>query len=364
MMVGNESHPQDAVKVRGDRLSAGLDQALEPIYLVAGDEPLLVNEAADAIRAAARRQGFEEREVHVAQRGFDWAALQASCDNLSLFAARRLVELRLPTGKPGDQGSKALVRYAGDPPADVLLLVTAPKLDRGTASSRWVKALEGAGCQVDIRAPDERQLPRWIETRMRSLGLEPSAEAVRFLAERVEGNLLAAVQEMEKLLLLRGARDGKLAVDLEAVREAVADSARYDVFQLVDAAVAGNAGRALHVLEGLWAEGVAAPLILWALTRELRQLNRLAWRVEHGESLDAAFTAEHVWYQRKQVLSRALRQRDAGAWRALLMQAAAVERVVKGVRPGSALAELRGLVAGLAGVAEVAALAASRQIVA
>ena len=181
---------------------------------------------------------------------------------------------------------------------------------------------------------------------MCSRGLPPTPDAVRFLAERVEGNLLAAVQEMDKLELLRGLGP----VDVDAVREAVSDSARFDVFQLADAAVAGRADRALRILDGLWAEGVAAPLIVWVLARELRVLNRLAWEMEHGKTLEAAMAAARIWQQRKPVLAAALKRCNAREWRGLLMRAAAVERVVKGVQRGNVLEQLTGLVADLAGV--------------
>ena len=240
------------MKVSSNQLSQHLQSSLLPCYLVSGDEPLLVQEALDAIRQKARSDGFESRDLHVATTGFDWADLSASAGNLSLFAEKRIIELQLPTGKPGRQGSVTIVDMIAQTGSDILFIVRTPKLDRNTASSKWAKALEAAGGLVQVWPIGPRELVPWIHGRMRAAGLQPDRDAVRLIADRVEGNLLAAQQEIEKLRLICG--EGPVTVaDADA---AVADSSRFDVYKLVDAAVAGDAKRALRILGGVRTEGL------------------------------------------------------------------------------------------------------------
>ncbi|MGH8494659.1 MAG: DNA polymerase III subunit delta [Gammaproteobacteria bacterium] len=331
------------MKLSPDKLPARLSRSLAPVYLVSGDEPLLVGEACDAIRAAARVAGFTERTVHVAERGFDWAALESSSANLSLFAEKRILEIRLPTGKPGTAGGAALAELAELRPPDTLLLVVTPKLDSRTPV--WAKRLDAAGVAVQVWPVDAPRLPRWIDARMRSHGLQPEREAVALLAERVEGNLLAASQEIEKLLLLAGPGP----VDVETVRRAVADSARFDVYQLGDAALAGEPARALRILDGLRAEGVEPPLVLWALARELRSLATAACQMRAGRTADQALAAARVWPRRQGLVRQALARHDADSACALVESAARADRVVKGNLPGKPWPRLSGLVAALAG---------------
>ena len=259
------------MKINVRQLGAQLSRGLVPIYLVAGDEPLLVSEAAATIRAAAREAGFEQRDLHFAERGFKWNDIEAGADNLSLFAARRIVELRLPTPRPGDSGSKALQRLASDPDPDRVILVVTSKLDSAASRSRWVKAIGDAGLVVQVWPIDRAELPRWIERRAASMRLRMSREATEILADRVEGNLLAADQELKKLAILTG----ELTVDAEQVLASVADSARFDVFLFADAFLGGDARRVFDVLSGLRAEGVQPVLVSWAIARELGLLSRL-----------------------------------------------------------------------------------------
>ncbi|MEM9057212.1 MAG: DNA polymerase III subunit delta [Pseudomonadota bacterium] len=314
------------MKVSARSLATHLKKPLAPVYLVTGAEPLLVDEALDALRDAARRQGYSERVAHIAERGFDWSELLASSANLSLFGDRRLIEVRLPTGKPGTVGAKALTRYAAEPPGDCLLVVICPKLDRSSASSAWVKKLSAAGVMVPIYPVKAAEFPAWLKARMRKRGLTPAESAVHLLAERTEGNLLAANQEIEKLLLLHG--PGK--VDGVAVAQAVADSARFDVFGLSDAALGGDPARALRVLDGVRAEGVEPVLVLWALARDIRTLASAAWHCDRGLKRDAAMAAAHVWHERKPIMGRALaRHKGAGGVHSLLEQAGRVDRAIK-----------------------------------
>ena len=238
------------MKIRANQLSSHLKNSLAPCYLVTGDEHLLVAEALDAIRDAARAKGFGTRELHVATTGFDWGQLAASTGNLSLFAEQRIVELRLPTGKPGRAGGQAIEDLVAQAGPDLLFIVTGPKLDGGTAKSKWVKALEQKGVSLPVWPIGLRELPGWIANRMRQAGLQPERDAVALIADRVEGNLLAASQEIEKLRLLLG--EGKVTV--ADVTNAVARSSRYDVYKLTDAAMSGDAARAVRILAGLRAD--------------------------------------------------------------------------------------------------------------
>jgi DNA polymerase III subunit delta len=333
------------MQLRPEQLDAHLKKPLAPVYFISGDEPLRVLEAADAVRAAARAQGYEEREVLTVQAGFDWNSLLAGAGNLSLFAQRRVIDLRLPTGKPGDAGAKALREYAGRPPEDTLLLITAGKLEPAARNSKWVQALEQAGVMIPVWPLGAGEYSAWVQARMRRRGLEPSPEAVRMLADRVEGNLLACVQEIDKLFLLRGAG----AVDANDVLQLVADHARYDVYGLVDAALAGQAARTVHMLQGLRAEGTAPPVVLWALARELRQLAGMAAAVAAGDSIPAVLATYRVWANRKGLVGAALKRLTAARTRVLLRQCARLDRVCKGQAAGNAWDELLQLSLQLAG---------------
>ena len=230
------------MKLAPAQLAKHLQGSLAPVYIVSGDDPLLCQEAADAIRTAARQQGFDERQVFSADASFDWGTLLQAGASMSLFAEKRLLELRLPSGKPGDKGAAALIEYCSGPAEDTLLLVSLPKLDGSAQKTKWGKALiEGPQTQfVQIWPVDASQLPQWIRQRLSHAGLSASQDAVELIAARVEGNLLAAAQEVEKLKLM--AEEGQITV--ETVQAAVADSARFDVFGLVDAVLNGEAAHA------------------------------------------------------------------------------------------------------------------------
>ena len=319
-----------------EQLEAGLARRLAPAYLIAGDEPLLIQECADAIRRRARELGFAEREVYAVERGFDWAAFAGELSSLSLFAARRLIELRLKTPAAADGGAELFARFAANPPDDILLLAISPKLGGRGQQPAWVKAFAQAGELVEVRPVEPPELPSWIQGRLRRAGLRADAEAVRLLAERVEGNLLAAHQEIEKLRLLHGEGD----VDAEAVRAAVADSARFDIFKLADAAVAGDLARALRILAGLQAEGLAIPQVLWPLVREIRGLVRVRWLMDEGLALQAAMQRAGVWRNRTGMVARALARHDGRSLRDLARHAALVDRVSKGALPGNLVTAL------------------------
>ncbi|WP_194792121.1 DNA polymerase III subunit delta [Pseudomonas sp. UFMG81] len=337
------------MKLAPAQLNKHLQGQLAPVYIVSGDDPLLCQEAADAIRATARQQGYDERQVFSADANFDWGNLLLAGASLSLFAQRRLLELRLPSGKPGDKGAAALMEYCANPAEDTLLLISLPKLDGSAQKTKWGKALiEGTHCQfIQIWPVDAQQLPQWINQRLSQAGLSAQRDAVDLIAARVEGNLLAAAQEIEKLKLLAEGNQ----ITVETVQAAVADSARFDVFGLVDAILNGEAGHALRMLEGLRGEGVEPPVILWALARELRLLAGLAQQFSQGVPLDKAFSQARppVWDKRRPLVSKALQRLSAQRWAMLLQDAQRIDAQIKGQAEGSpwtSLARLSLLMAG------------------
>jgi len=328
------------------------NQRLAPVYLVAGDEPLQQTEVVDLLRKQARGEGFTEREVFDATvSGFDWRELAGAGASLSLFAERRLFELRLGSGGIGREGADALVAYVGDLPPDVLLIATCNTYDAKLKKARWVKALDQAGVVVECQLPKGGELPNWVTRRMRDRGLVPDREAVELLVDRVEGNLVAAAQEIDKLLLLNGA--GK--VDADAVLRSVTDSARYSVYDLVDATVGGKLGRGLRVLDGLRGEGSPPALVLWALTREVRGVCSMARDVAAGQQVPRVLEAHRVWSSRKRVIGDALRRAGDTHWANGLRGCARADRVIKGRERGDAWRALRELVTALAGGPDLAA---------
>lgn len=320
------------MKLAPDRLAGQLKGALAPVYLVAGDEPLQREEGADLIRAAARAQGYTDREVFMAERGFDWQALLLAGASLSLFATKRILEVRLPTGKPGTKGAEALMAYAADPAADTLLLVICDERPEGAAS--WISALDRAGVYLQVWPVEPKAVPAWVSQRLKSKGFQATPDAVALIAGRVEGNLLAAAQEVDKLALLY---DGGV-LDAEAVAEAVSDSARFDAFKLVDAALAGDVPRTVRVLEGLQAEGEEPVLVLGALLRQLKELASLSIEIESGQAPQRVLAG--IWERRRPLVQSALRRRKARGWQELLRRAQAADLVLKGRAPGRAWDEL------------------------
>ena len=302
------------MKISANQLSSSVQKALLPCYLITGDEPLLVQEALDTIRISARQLEFGVRELHVASPGFDWLELSNSGANLSLFAKKRIIELRLPSGKPGRQGSATILELLENANDKLLILISTPKLNRSTAASKWAKTAESRGALVQVWPVDRREFPSWIGRRMQKAGLKPDRNAVRLIADRVEGNLLAADQEIEKLRLLMG----ESAISADDVNEAVANNSRYDVYKLADAAVGGELSRALRVLGSIRAEGVEPIIVVWALTRELRVLGKLANMVQSEVELGSALQKLGVWRNRHGIVrSCVARHRTADFYRLL-----------------------------------------------
>ncbi len=318
------------MKIQANQLSSHLKKSLAPCYLVTGDEHLLVAEALDAIRAVARERGFSMRELHVATSAFDWAQLTASSGNLSLFAEQRIIELRLPTGKPGRAGGQAIIELAEQAGPETLFIVTAPKLDRNVAASKWAKTIDQKGVSLSIWPIGVRELPGWIANRMRSAGLQPERDVVTLIADRVEGNLLAAGQEIEKLRLLLG--EGPVSV--EDVSNAVANSSRYDVYKLADAALAGEATRAVKILGGLRSEGVEPVIIMWALARELRTLSSLDDVIRRGGDLGSAMQKNGVWRNRQGLVRSCIGRHKHGSFHRMLKATGRADAAAKGQRSG------------------------------
>jgi DNA polymerase-3 subunit delta len=333
------------LRLNSDQLRQALGRGLARAYLVSGDEPLLVGEAADAIRAAARGEGYADRSVFFIDRTFAWDDLRQATQSLSLFAERRLFELRMPSGKP-DKGAAALIDIATRPPPDTVCLVITDKLDRKTSETPWVRAFEKHGVWVPIWSVETAALPGWLRARASALKVDMEPEAAQLIVERVEGNLLAAKQELEKLALLaNGERIGT-----ELVLRSVGDSARYDVFQLGEAAAAGDAERALRILLGLKSEGVEPTLILWALIRELRGL----WQARERSRLRSNGQGGG-WNQAATPSARALARIGKMPLARLLRQAHQSDRIIKGLAGGDAWMAVTGLVGGMTGALQATA---------
>ncbi|CAN5444561.1 DNA polymerase III subunit delta [soil metagenome] len=322
------------MQIRADQIASQLQKGMRPIYTVWGDEPLLAQEAGDAIRAAARAAGCTERQVHtVAGAHFDWSGLLGASQALSLFADRQLIEIRIPSGKPGKDGSEALQRYCQHLNDDVITLVQLPKLDRQQQTSAWFTALDAAGVTVRVDPIDRKALPQWIAQRLaaqgqRVQGGEAGQRTLAFFADRVEGNLLAAHQEIQKLGLLYGA--GELA--FEQIEAAVLNVARYDVFKLGEAVLAGQVGRALRMLEGLQAEGEAAVLVHWTLAEDIRGLKRVKDAVNAGKPLPMALRESRVWGAKERLFERAVPLLTDNAVAHLLEAAQVCDGLVKGLK--------------------------------
>lgn len=331
------------MRITSDQLAHNLQRGLGAFYLIFGDEALLALEAADLLRARARQAGFSERHLFIVDTGFDWKALLAEGNSLSLFAEKRILELRIPSGKPGKEGAEALQRYCARLPEDTLSLLCLPALDRQTQASKWFQAVEAAGVAVEARAVSREQLPRWLLGRLAAQGQQADAATLDFLASRVEGNLLAAHQEIQKLGLLFDA--GMLALD--DVKQSVLDVARYDAFTLGPAILSGDRVQFVRVLEGLRGEGVAPPLILWALTEEARALGRVLSLLESGVQLEQALRDARVWGARRNLMPQAVRRVNGAIIKRALHHASDIDRLIKGLGSGDAWDELLQLGLGL-----------------
>jgi len=334
----------EAMQINADQLTRQLERGLAPLYLVSGDEPLQSDECSKAIRRRAETAGCHERSVFTAGLGFDWDGLRTATQSLSLFAERRLIELRLPTGRPGEAGAALLAELTENPSADIVLLVITGKLDKAQRESHWVKAIETAGTLVVIWPLDAQKLPAWLAQRFAARGLHPEAGVVDLLAWHLEGNMLAAAQEVDKLAML--CSDGH--VRLADVEESLADSARFSIYQLVDAALAGEVAAARRILASLHADGTEPILILWALARELRGLAQMGQELARGKPESSVLA--RAWAQRRTLVGKALRRHPASVWLGFVRRGAQLDRILKGRETGDLWLELERLLLAVAGL--------------
>ncbi|GFO72071.1 DNA polymerase III subunit delta [Bathymodiolus japonicus methanotrophic gill symbiont] len=313
-----------------EQLTAALARKLAPIYFISGDELLQSGEAADAVRLAAKNAGYENRELLTVDRHFNWGDFLQSADSLSIFSDKKIIDLRMPSGKPGMEGSKALVSYCERLPEDTLLLITSGKVDKSTKKSKWLTTLEKHGVVLQVWPLEGTDLAKWIGQRMQRRGLSTDSKGLGIISSRVEGNLLAASQEVEKLYVLYG--QGKLTG--QQIAKVVTDASRYDVFNLVDAALSGRVDRVNKILLGVQHEGIAAPVVLWALSREIRSLISIQQKIDSGQPRNRVFMQQQVWDKRQKVVNDALARLSRKKLMNTLLIAARADRQIKGEQLG------------------------------
>jgi DNA polymerase III subunit delta len=315
------------MQIKSEQLVQRLQQNTLPIIWISGDDPLLVQEACDTVRQFAKAQGFGERHIMDAGKGFDWNLLLASANELSLFAERKLIDLRIGQARLEEDARTALMGYLENPNPDNLLLLTTAKIDKQAQGTKWFKALEAQCLFCPLWPVSERELPGWIRQRLQKLGLGADNDAVQVLADKIEGNLLAAAQEIEKLRILVAGDH----LDVATVLEAVQDSSRYGIFSLTDACLAGNAERALKILQHLEAEGEDCLFIVNMLCRELRSLSAMRGELDSGHNINGVLQNHRVWSSRSQIVTRALQLHDQKSMLDLLDRARKVDQAVKGL---------------------------------
>ena len=318
------------MRCKPDQLSCALKKSLSPVFFVTGDEPLQLGEAADLVRSAARSAGYSAREIISIDQGNEWPQLSVEADSFSVFTEKKLIDLRLPSGKPGAEGGKALIAYCKNPPEDTVLLITAGKIDSAAQKSQWFQAIDQLGSVVQVWPLQGQDLLHWLQRRAEQKGMRLEMDAAKALAARIEGNLLAAAQEVEKLYILYGSA----GISKVMIETAVADSARFDVFKLAEALLSGKLNRAVKILTGLKAEGVAAPVVLWALSREARILLDIQFELKQGQQQEAVFKRHQIWDKRKQVVTDALHRLSTKRIQSLLISSAKTDRQIKGQLAG------------------------------
>ncbi len=310
------------MKLKTEQLGGHLKKQLASIYIVSGDEPLLVQEACDLIRRACKHYGIEERELMHAEAGFDWNELLDQTNAMSLFASRRLIEVRIPNGKPSDKG-KALLEVTQNPNPDNVMLIVTPRLDAASQKTKWFKAIEAAGVFIPIWPIDRNQLPGWLQRRIQAAGMSASQDAVALFAQRIEGNLLAGVQEIEKMRMM-----GSQQISVELIEEATADSARYDAFALADSCLLGNIGDASRILNHLKAEGHEAIMILGALILKIRHL--ISLQAYGPQRLTEGFKSHNIWLKQQPPFKSALSRLSQADLYRCLQTAEQTDRAIKG----------------------------------
>ncbi len=320
------------MRIKAEQLENELKKTLHPVYLVTGDEPLLLQEALDSVRLHCKNLGFDERKILEVDRKFEWSSLNEEANTLSLFAEKTLTELRLGKSTPGIPGANALQQYCDNLPEDKVLLIIADKLDASTLKSKWCSRLEQTGGLVQIWPINLHEMPRWIAQRANKMGLKLAREAVALLADRLEGNLLAAQQELEKLKLLHP--NNSIEISTDDVLESVSDASRYDVFNLTDACLAGKAKQSAKIISHLRLEGLEVTFVLWALSKEIRLLLHLSQALNKGQPLPALFKQHRIIQKRQAGLSAAAQKHSPQTLLGLLDQCKKVDDLIKGVEKG------------------------------
>ena len=322
--------------ITSEDLPRHLSSGLKPLYVVYGDALLLSIEAADSIRVAAREAGYSERETLIAEQYFKWAELRNSAQSLSLFSSKKVIDLRIPSGKPGVEGGQALQDYCSNLSEDILTLISLPKLDKSTQKSKWFSTLQQHAVMITADDIPRNGLPRWIATRLKRQNQSTDDATLDFLADRCEGNLLAAFQEIQKLALLFPA--GQLS--FEQVKDTVMDVARYDIFKLSEAMLSGNTARYARILDGLRAEGTATVLILWSISEDARALGKVLQSTLRGSNINSALRDARVWGPRQSSMEHAARRLKLPHAERAMLQAARVDKIIKGLLQGDVWDEL------------------------
>ncbi|GJM13057.1 MAG: DNA polymerase III subunit delta [Pseudohongiella sp.] len=343
------------MKIKSEQLARTLSSNELPLIWLSGDEPLLMIEAADLIRSHYREKGFTEREVFNIDKSFDWGQFFQATGNLSLFSEKKIIELRLATAKLEDAGKKAIQHYLSEINPDYLILLSGPKLDAGTLKTKWFTEIEKQGALVQIWPINREHLSPWLEQRLLREGIQADMEAVQLLVDKVEGNLLAAMQEIEKLKLLASkTEDGKIHLNAKIVMQVVADSSRYNAYQLIDAALLGDVSRTQRMLAGLQSEGIFPLIILNAICRELRSLLPMLEKKHEGQGINAIIQSSRVWFNRKQAVGAALKRLDTQSVWALLDHGRTIDQSIKGMSKADPWIELSLLLLKLSGVNPIA----------
>lgn len=334
------------MNIRPEQLKAALaDPVASPlssVYLVSGDEPLQAMEATDLIRTVCREQGYAEREIFDVDANFDWQLFNEEAANMSLFSSQRILDVRLPSGKPGKQGSQAIKQYLDNPPEDTILLITSGKLDKGSKNSAWYKAIDKSGAVIQCWPVTLDKLHAWVRQRFQTRGMQPDREVVDYVCQHVEGNMLAAAQEIDKIHLLIGPG----TVCFESVREAITDHSRYSVFELADIAMQGDRSRVIKVTNSLCAEGVEPLAVIWVLVREIRLL---CYAASDPSTAEYKLSRSGVWQARMKLFKDCLARHTEKSLHSLLQRCAKIDGISKGFESGNAWDELRMLTILLAG---------------
>ena len=334
------------VRLDSNQLKQHLNHNLSPLYVLLGDEPLAQSECLDAIRLAARKAGADERTSYIAERNFNWQQIQSFSQELSLFSSKRILEIYIPSGKPGVDGGKVLTTLAANLIPDTTIIIVLPSLEREAKNSAWFNALQSASTLIELKEIAPSQLPQWLAARLAQQNQSTEAASLAFIAHQVEGNLLAAHQEIQKLALLYPAGE----ISVEAVRESVLNVSRYDAFQLGEAVLAGDAARTSRILQGLQDEGENAVAVMNPLMWVLRPLLRIKHAEARGENLITAMTNARIYGDRQSLVKRALARLSVRQLEAALQKLCDIDKTAKGVMQGDAWLELSRLCFGLAKV--------------